>query len=108
MARNPVERAESASRGETATLLVGPGYVVTPEEVLSEGGVLYLYGPFMRGHAHTAPSNASFDDSLRARDPAWGVRDVDDVTREAEKNGLARVEIVEMPANNLSVVFRRA
>jgi cyclopropane fatty-acyl-phospholipid synthase-like methyltransferase len=75
--------------------------------VLSPGGVLYLYGPFKRGGTHTAPSNASFDASLRDHDPAWGVRDVDDVTREAEKNGLARVEIVEMPANNLSLVFRR-
>ena len=50
--------------------------------VLPAGGVLYLYGPFRRGGAHTAPSNASFDEGLRARDPAWGVRDVDDVTRE--------------------------
>jgi cyclopropane fatty-acyl-phospholipid synthase-like methyltransferase len=76
--------------------------------VLPAEGILYLYGPFMRGGAHTAPSNASFDASLRASDPAWGVRDVDDVTREAEKNGLARAEIVTMPANNLSLVFRVA
>jgi hypothetical protein len=66
-----------------------------------------LYGPFKRDGAHTAPTNASFDDGLRARDPAWGVRDLDDVTREAEKNGLSREEIVQMPANNLSIVFRR-
>jgi hypothetical protein len=74
--------------------------------VLPPGGVLYLYGPFKRGGAHTAPSNEAFDASLRDRDAAWGVRDVDDVTREAEKNGFSRDEIVPMPANNLSVVFR--
>jgi hypothetical protein len=75
--------------------------------VLPAGGVLYLYGPFRRGGAHTAASNASFDEGLRARDPAWGVRDVDDVTREAGARGLSREELVEMPANNLSVVFRK-
>jgi cyclopropane fatty-acyl-phospholipid synthase-like methyltransferase len=75
--------------------------------VLGVGGVLYLYGPFMRGGAHTAPSNEAFDASLRARDPAWGVRNVDDVAREAHECGFVRTEIVEMPANNLSVIFRR-
>ena len=83
-------------------LMRGAGVVLPP------GGVLFLYGPFRREGAHTAPSNASFDEGLRARDPAWGVRDLGDVTREAEKNGLERQEIVPMPANNLSVVFRRA
>jgi SAM-dependent methyltransferase len=75
--------------------------------VLGPGGVLYLYGPFKQGGAHTAPSNAAFDASLRDRDPSWGVRDVDDVTDEAKTSGFERVEIVPMPANNLSVVFRR-
>ncbi len=75
--------------------------------LLPPAGILYLYGPFRREGTHTASSNASFDDGLRARDPAWGVRDLDEVTREAEKNGLARVEVVQMPANNLSVVFER-
>jgi Protein of unknown function (DUF938) len=75
--------------------------------LLGEGGVLYLYGPFKRDGRHTAPSNESFDLGLRARDPSWGVRDLADVTREAAANGLAFVEVVEMPANNLSVVFVR-
>jgi cyclopropane fatty-acyl-phospholipid synthase-like methyltransferase len=74
--------------------------------VLPPGGVLYLYGPFRRDGAHTAPSNERFDESLHARDPTWGVRDLGEVTREAEAHGAARVEVVEMPANNLSVVFR--
>jgi SAM-dependent methyltransferase len=82
-------------------LLAGAG------RVLTTGGLLYLYGPFKRGGRHTAPSNAAFDADLRRRDPAWGVRDLDDVARAAAAHGLALAEIVEMPANNLSVVFRR-
>jgi SAM-dependent methyltransferase len=76
-------------------------------QVLPAGGVLYLYGPFREGGAHTAPSNAAFDESLRARDPAWGVRDVEAVSELAEANGLAFEARVPMPANNLSLVFRR-
>jgi cyclopropane fatty-acyl-phospholipid synthase-like methyltransferase len=73
---------------------------------LAPRGVLYLYGPYKRGGAHTAESNEAFDRSLRARDPAWGVRDLDDVVALANKRGLLLDELVEMPANNLSVVFR--
>lgn len=73
--------------------------------VLRPGGMLYLYGPFMRGGAHTAPSNAAFDARLRGENPEWGVRDLDDVIREAASRGLELAEIVEMPANNLSVLF---
>ena len=75
--------------------------------ILPAGGVLYLYGPYKRGGQHTAPSNAAFDASLRAQNPAWGVRDLDDVAAAASRAGLALDEIVEMPANNLSVIFRR-
>jgi hypothetical protein len=70
-------------------------------------GVLYLYGPFMRDGSHTAPSNEAFDRDLRARDPSWGVRALEAVTAEARRNGLECVELVAMPANNFSVVFRR-
>jgi SAM-dependent methyltransferase len=73
--------------------------------LLAPGGLLYLYGPFKRDGAHTAPSNAAFDESLRARDPAWGVRDLDEVREAAE--GFAPPTVVAMPANNLSVLFRR-
>jgi cyclopropane fatty-acyl-phospholipid synthase-like methyltransferase len=73
--------------------------------VLRAGGMLFLYGPFKRGGAHTAPSNAAFDARLRGENPGWGVRDLDDVVREAASRGLALAEIVEMPANNLSVLF---
>lgn len=69
-------------------------------------GVLLLYGPFMRGGVHTAESNESFDRSLRARNPSWGVRDLDVVVALAEKRGFRLDEVVEMPANNLTVVLR--
>ncbi|MCH7832239.1 MAG: DUF938 domain-containing protein [Proteobacteria bacterium] len=71
------------------------------------GGALVLYGPFKREGEHTAPSNESFDHSLRARDPAWGVRDLDAVADAAAGAGLDLAETVGMPANNLIAVFRR-
>ncbi len=76
-------------------------------ELLSPGAPLVLYGPFMRDGVHTAPSNAAFDASLRARNPAWGVRDVTDVDALARLRGFALQVTVAMPANNLSVVWRR-
>ncbi len=75
--------------------------------LLPVGGVLYMYGPYKIGGAHTAPSNASFDQSLRMRDPSWGIRDLDVVAEEAGRRGLDLIETVEMPANNLSVVYRK-
>jgi hypothetical protein len=76
-------------------------------ELLPAGGPLALYGPFRRNARHTAPSNQDFDAMLRARDPAWGVRDLEDVGAAAAERGLALDECIEMPANNLVVVFRR-
>ena len=74
---------------------------------LRPGGPLCLYGPFSRGGVHTAPSNAEFHDSLRRRNPSWGVRDLDIVAKEAARRDLALDRVFEMPANNLTVVFRR-
>ena len=75
--------------------------------LLAPGAPLYLYGPYRRGGQHTAPSNAAFDESLKARDPEWGVRDLDEVAELADRHGLALQRTVAMPANNLSVIFRR-
>jgi cyclopropane fatty-acyl-phospholipid synthase-like methyltransferase len=83
------------------------GLLAGASRLLRQGGVLYTYGPYMREGRHTAPSNAAFDASLRARDSSWGVRDVADVQSAAENQGLALREVVEMPANNLSLVFVR-
>jgi hypothetical protein len=75
--------------------------------LLHPGAPLVLYGPFMRDGVHTAPSNAAFDASLRARNPAWGVRDVTDVDELARLAGFALQVTIAMPANNLTVVWRR-
>jgi SAM-dependent methyltransferase len=75
--------------------------------LLAAGAPLYLYGPFKENGEHTAPSNAAFDASLKARDPQWGVRDLGDVRALAASHGFDFVERVAMPANNLSLVFRR-
>ncbi len=86
----------------TEGLMRGAGALLAP------GGLLYLYGPFKRCGVHTAPSNAAFDASLRAQNTEWGVREISDVEAEAGKHGLSLAEIVEMPANNLSLVFTKA
>lgn len=82
-------------------LMRGAGRILTP------GGLLSLYGPFKRDGRHTAPSNEQFDMSLRSQDPSWGVRDLTAVSGEAAANGLVRDKVIEMPANNLIVVFKR-
>ena len=85
----------------TLGLLRGAG------SVLPVGGPLVLYGPFRQQGGHTAPSNAAFDSSLKARDPRWGVRDLDEVVALAARQGLHLDQIVVMSANNLTVVLRR-
>lgn len=75
--------------------------------ILPASSPLYLYGPFQREGRHTSPSNASFDASLRERDPRWGVRALEDVIATASESGFTLAEVVPMPANNLSVLFTR-
>jgi SAM-dependent methyltransferase len=84
------------------------GLVAGAARVLPPGGLLYLYGPYRREGRHTAPSNEAFDrDFLRARNPEWGVRDLEAVAALAAEAGFAPPLIEEMPANNLSVMFQR-
>lgn len=83
------------------------GLMAGAARVLPPGAPLYLYGPFREQGRHTTPSNATFDASLKRRDPEWGVRDLDEVAALARRNGLELAARVAMPANNLSVVFRR-
>lgn len=75
--------------------------------ILPAGAPLYLYGPYIRAGVETAPSNLAFDRSLRERNPAWGIKRLDDVAAAARSAGFAGPDVTEMPANNLSVVFRR-
>ncbi len=76
-------------------------------EVLPSGGPLFLYGPFRFDGRYTAESNATFDASLRARDPSWGVRDTAELTALAAENGLRRERVIDMPANNHVILFRK-
>ncbi|MDH3579629.1 MAG: class I SAM-dependent methyltransferase [Hyphomicrobiales bacterium] len=75
--------------------------------LLKRHGILYLYGPFRRAGAHTSQSNARFDEWLKSQNPEWGVRDMEDVEREAAAHALRLDAAVPMPANNFSLLFRK-
>jgi hypothetical protein len=107
----PIERAKAmfcANMIHIAPWTASEGLFAGAGRVLASGAPLVLYGPFKRDGTHTAPSNEAFDASLKSRDPDWGVRCLDsEVAPLAKRHGLDLDEIVPMPANNLSVVFRR-
>jgi hypothetical protein len=86
---------------------VAEGLFAGAGRYLFAGGRLFLYGPFKRDGKHSAISNAVFDASLRESDPEWGVREIEDVEELARRAGLGLIEIAEMPANNLTLVFER-
>ena len=85
----------------TEGLMAGAG------SLLPVGGVLYLYGPYFEDAIETAPSNLAFDESLKSRNPKWGIRRREDVEAIAAKHGLALSTRYEMPANNLSLIFQK-
>ena len=85
-----------------------PALMAGAARLLPAAGVLILYGPFRRDARHTAPSNAAFDQELRAGNPDWGVRDLEAVTEVAASQGLALQDVIAMPANNFCVVLRPA
>lgn len=86
----------------TLGLMAGAG------RLLPQDAPLILYGPYRETGVPTAPSNEEFDQSLRGRNPAWGLRLLDDVVAAAEAHGLVFDRRVAMPANNLIVAFRRS
>jgi len=107
----PVARADAVvaiNMIHIAPWTAAEGLIAGAGRVLARAGVLYLYGPFKEGGRHTAPSNAAFDASLRAGNPDWGVRDIGDVFDLAGRHGLALDQRIAMPANNLSLVFRKS
>ena len=83
------------------------GLMQLANQCLPLGGILYLYGPYREAETPLAPSNADFDQSLKSRNPDWGLRDVADVEALARKYGLRLTLRSAMPANNLSLIFRR-
>jgi SAM-dependent methyltransferase len=109
-ARWPVEAADAVlciNMIHIAPWAAASGLMRGAARILEPGGILYLYGPYKRAGRHTAPSNDAFDRSLRARNPAWGVRDLEAVAALAEAAGFAAPLVEPMPANNLSLIFRR-
>jgi hypothetical protein len=106
----PVERADAVlciNMIHISPWRATEGLMAGAARVLPSGGLLFLYGPYKEGGVHTAPSNEAFDADLRARNPEWGVRDLDDVRALAAHHSFDFAERIAMPANNLSVVFRR-
>lgn len=97
----------SANMIHIAPFEVAQGLFEGAGRLLKAGGLLILYGPFSRS-GEMAPSNAVFDQSLKSRDPSWGVRDLDrELMPLAGEAGLALAGIADMPANNLTVIFRK-
>ncbi|QJQ33290.1 DUF938 domain-containing protein [Sphingomonas lacunae] len=86
----------------TVGLMAGAG------RLLSAGAPLILYGPFLEAGIETAPSNLEFDQSLKARNPEWGLRQTQDVDRLARANGLDRAARLAMPANNIVLLYRKS
>ena len=83
------------------------GLIRGAARLLPKNGILFLYGPYFRDGFETAPSNLAFDRDLRASNPTWGIRALEEVVALARANGFALPLIIEMPANNLSLVFKR-
>jgi SAM-dependent methyltransferase len=86
---------------------VAEGLFAGAGRALRADGRLFLYGPFKRDGRHTAVSNAVFDSSLRDKNAEWGVRDIEALEKLAANAGLTLMEVAEMPANNLILVFGR-
>lgn len=106
----PVARADAVlciNMIHIAPWSAAEGLMQGAARLLPADGVLYLYGPYRRDGRHTAPSNERFDDELRRQNPAWGVRDLESVSGLAAAAGFTAPVIDLMPANNLSLVFRR-
>ena len=76
-------------------------------KLLKKGQFLILYGPFKIGNKHTSQSNYLFDNSLKMKNESWGIRNLEEVNDEAKKNGFFQEDIISMPANNFSIIYRK-
>jgi len=106
----PVERADAVlccNMIHIAPWEAAAGLIAGAARLLPPRGLFFLYGPYRRGGRHTAPSNEAFDADLKRRNPAWGVRDLETVIERAGAQGFSAPDIVDMPANNLSLLFNR-
>ncbi len=105
--QNNVEAITCANMIHIAPWDAALGLFAGAAKFLKEGGVLFLYGPFFQQDIDPIPSNLEFDRSLRLKNSAWGIRRLEEVSEIAKSNGLTLDQIIPMPANNLSVVFRK-
>ncbi|MGE0408514.1 MAG: DUF938 domain-containing protein [Amphiplicatus sp.] len=104
----PLDGVVSINMIHIAPIEAARGLIKGAGTLLRARGVLFLYGPFSRCGAHTAPSNAEFDANLKRRDPRWGVRDLEnDIIPLAREAGLSFYEARPMPANNFSIIFNK-
>lgn len=106
--RKPLSAIMSANLIHIAPWAVADALVTKAGRALNAGGLLFLYGPFKLRGQHTSESNESFDLSLKSRDESWGVRDLEAVEDLAIAAGFSAPDILEMPANNLSVLFKKS
>lgn len=105
----PIDRADAVLNINMAHISpweASLGLIAGAARILQPGGPLILYGPWLKDDIQTAPSNLDFDAGLKARDPRWGLRRVEDFTATAEQEGFAFIEWRQMPANNLMLLFR--
>ncbi|MEM7178583.1 MAG: DUF938 domain-containing protein [Pseudomonadota bacterium] len=107
IAEAPVDVIFSANVIHISPWAVAQGMMAGAAKVLAPDGMVIFYGPFRQDGAHTAQSNAKFDEWLMARDPDWGVRDLEDLSALATGAGLSAPEVRAMPSNNRLVIFRR-
>lgn len=106
----PVKRADAIiciNMAHISPWAATEGLFSAASAILGAGAPLYIYGPFKQGFVHTAPTNAEFDASLRAQNPQWGLRDIETVVDLGRRAGFGEPRIVDMPANNLSLIFCR-
>ena len=76
-------------------------------KLLNKGQFLILYGPFKICNKHTSESNYFFDNSLKMQNDLWGIKNLEEVCDESKKNGFSQEDLIKMPANNFSVIFRK-
>jgi len=106
----PIERADAVlciNMAHISPLAATEGLVAGATRLLAPGAPLILYGPWIESNVETAPSNLAFDADLKARCPEWGLRQVEWLDRIAEEAGFHRTRRVAMPANNVTLVYRK-
>jgi len=103
----PVDLIYACNLMHISPVAVSRNLLAGSARLLADDGIVFVYGCFSRSGDFVSPSNRRFDQALRARDPAWGVRDTDFVAQTAADCGLAVSDIVAMPANNTVVILRR-